>query len=105
MLDFHLINDTTSKSVIENGNLECAGSIDHYDFTYLKNIKIIEDWLDYYKDFRWTNEQVIQKIELLLSIYHSDNTSKSKVKTPEKTMLDILQKAKNTGNGLIAYGD
>lgn len=96
MLDFYLIKDITTKPNTDTSNLEHVGSINYETFEYLQKIKIIEEWLDFYGDFRWSYEQVFTKYNMIQKINHSYNI---------QSILSILQKAKDSENGLIAYGD
>ena len=97
MLDFYLIKDSTSISNHGAHVIDFLGGINDSDFEHLQNINVIESHLDYYKDFRWSNEQVLRKNAQLNTI--------SSLNDAERKMLDILNKAKETNNGLIAYCD
>jgi hypothetical protein len=102
MLDFYLIKDATSTSNHGLSKEDYAGGINDSEFDYLQNIHIIEDWLDYYQDFRWTNEQVNQKLSRLLDYL---NAQKEPGKSPQLAILAILEKARQSECGLVAYAD
>jgi hypothetical protein len=94
MLDFYLIKDTTSKPNNGPSDLDYLGGIDYDEFEKLQDEKIIEGHLDYYKDFRWTSEQVAVKSKIL------EQTSAKNYK-----LQGILRKAKQQDCGIIAYCD
>lgn len=94
MLDFYLIKDTTSKPNNGTSDLDYLGGIDYDEFEQLQDEKVIEGHLDYYKDFRWTSEQVATKSEAL---------AKSKAKGYK--LAEILTKAREQNCGVIAYCD
>jgi len=89
-----LIHDTQPKPNHGPSNLDYLGGIEYQEFEKLQDGKIIEAHLDYYKDFRWTSEQVVSKLELL----RKENAKRYSLK-------DILEKAKERESGVIAYGD
>jgi hypothetical protein len=94
MLDFYLIADISSKRNPASSDPDFLDGIDYEEFEELRELKIIEDHLDYYKDFRWTSDQVSSKLKLL------DNLTGKKFRLAE-----ILKKAKLAQVGIIAFGD
>lgn len=109
MLDFYLISETYQPYTALS-NLDYVGSISYSDFTHLQQLSIIEQWVDYRNNYRWTNEQVHLKYQELRKLKrpYSYNYRKYRVKTPqtpEVTFLYILREAIETDNELIAYSD
>ncbi len=104
MLDFYLIQDTETKPNGGPNLLTYVGGLEYDDFEYLQKINIIEAWLDFYKDFRWTYEQVNEKYHKLSSqvIKKFDN---QKHKSSMSKMFQILERAVNKQMGIIAYCD
>jgi hypothetical protein len=94
MLDFYLIKDTTPKPNHRMPDRDYLGGIDYGEFEQLQEEKIIEGHLDYFKDFRWTSEQVAAKSELL-----------GRAKSKGYKLAEILGKAKAQNCGVIAYCD
>ena len=94
MLDFYLVeNDILTHNKIAKN--ERLGSMDFAEFEELQKKKIIQSHLDYYKDFRWTNEQV-------------NNMLKSLVTDPnyrDYKLTAILEKAATHNSGLLANAD
>lgn len=97
MLDFYLIKDSTSLPNHGANSIDFLEGIDHSEFEDLQNRNIIDKHLDYYKDFRWYQDQVLKKLENLKDIPSFD---KAEIK-----LLEILSKAKETNSGIIAYCD
>lgn len=94
MLDFFLIPDTSSARNIASSDLDYLGGIEYEEFELLQELKIIENHLDYYKDFRWTSDQVSSKLKLL-----------AKLSDRKFRLAEILRKAQSAEVGVIAYGD
>ena len=101
MLDFYLISDESSDPKHPTG-LIYVGGIDLPDFQYLFNINIIENEAGYFQDFRWTNKQVLEKHRTLSQLML--NKIKDKPKS-EMLLFNILEKAKESGNGLFTFCD
>lgn len=97
MLDFYAINDNLNKNT-KKTELKLAGKLDEKSFYDLQNKKIIEDWLDYYADFRWTKETVKQKIKLI-------NDLKLEKENSSMSLLAILKVAEKNCEGIIAFSD
>ena len=96
MLDFYLIKDEQKKpDYPEQENLEFVSGIDYKTYERLIHKEIIDNRFDYYSDFRW-NSQMIKQI--------MDKMREKKDSDFEK-LNDILIKATETNNGLIAYCD
>ena len=94
MLDFYLVDgDVLSHHKLSKN--ESLGSIDYAEFDELQKKKIIEPHLDYYKDFRWTNEQVNSKLKGLMTDPHFNDYKLSK----------ILTTASELKAGIIANAD
>lgn len=107
MLDFYLISETYQPYTALS-NLDYVGSICYNDFIHLQNLSIIEHWVDYSNNYRWTNEQVHVKYVELRKINRPYSFRKRKdqtPKSPEATFLCILREAIETDNELIAYSD
>ncbi len=109
MLDFYLISETY-QPYQSLSNLDYVGSIDYSTFTHLQQLSIIEHWVDYRNNYRWTNEQVHLKYQELRKInrpcrYRRSRRAKPVPLTPEATFLSILREAIETDNELIAYSD
>jgi hypothetical protein len=98
MLDFYLIKDTTPSLAHGWGEYDYVGGIDLTDFELLQDLKIIEHHQDFYKDFRWHYEDIVIKLDALLTTQVLPDLTKSK-------FIKILSKAKDTNNGLIAFCD
>lgn len=94
MLDFYLIKNTVSKPIHGTSELDYLGWIDYDEFEQLQDEKIIEEHLDYYKDFRWTSEQVASKTTRLEAL-----------KAKGYRIVEILNKARHQNCGVIAYSD
>ena len=94
MLDFyHTEDDTPRHNKLSKD--EFLGGIDYAEFDELQNKRIIEAHLDFYKDFRWTNEQVNSKLKLLLA----DPNGR------DYKLTGILKKATELNRGIIANSD
>ena len=94
MLDFYLIEDTTPKSQHTASGQDYLGGLEYGAFEALQVAKIIEEHLDYFKDFRWTTEQVVGKWKLLAKSMQKDHP-----------LTQILKKAADRNSGIIAYAD
>ena len=94
MLDFYFIEDDASRHTKLSKN-EYLGGIDYPEFDELQNKKVIEAHLDFYKDFRWTNEQVKSKLNLLLADPNSNDYK----------LTGMLKKAAELNYGIIANSD
>jgi hypothetical protein len=106
MLDFYLIDDEQAKpSYPEQTNLEYAGGINLATFEELQRLRFIEDRFDFWTDYRWSNQQVKQKSDVLIKDYPDLPENRYKPEKPEKTLWMILEKAVRTGQGLIAFAD
>lgn len=94
MLDFYLVEG----DVLSHHKLfkkERLGAIDYAEFDELQKKMIIEPHLDYYTDFRWTNEQVNSKLKALMTDPHFRDYKLTKV----------LVKASELKGGIIANAD
>lgn len=94
MLHFYLIKDATPASAHGMLPADFLGGIDYSEFEQLQDDNIIENHLDFFKDFRWTSEQVATKLAML-----------TEAKSKEYRLYDILRRAKEQDCGLIAYCD
>ncbi|MGI4832096.1 MAG: hypothetical protein ACRYFK_01405 [Janthinobacterium lividum] len=93
MLDFYFIADEQPND--DSGEqLHYAGSIKIEEFGMAQKSGLI-DATDYYTDFRWTSQQIEQKIALLAHCpFHAS------------TVLNgMLNEAKAAGLGLVALAD
>lgn len=108
MLDFYLISESYQPYTALS-NLDYVGSINYSAFTHLQKLSIIEHWVDYRNNYRWTNEQVHEKYGELRKLNSRPyGYQKRRVKTsqtPEAVFLYILREAIETDNELIAYSD
>lgn len=107
MLDFYLISENYQPYTALS-NLDYVGSISYSDFMHLQKLSIIEHWVDYKNNYRWTNEQVHLKYGELRKINRPFPYRNRRAKTPltpEATFLYILREAIETDNELIAYSD
>ena len=107
MLDFYLISETYQPYKALS-NLDYVGSIGYNEFVHLQKLSIIEHWVDFRNNYRWTNEQVHEKYQELRKInrpYRYRNRRAKTPQTPEATFLYILREAIETDNELIAYSD
>lgn len=94
MLDFYLLEG----DILTHNKLsrkELLGQLDYSEFEELQQKKIIESHLDFYKDFRWTNEQVNKKLDILMADTNSWDYK----------LTHILKKASSANGGLIANAD
>ena len=94
MLDFYTIRDDQATSA-RGLNLELVGGIEYEEFAAAQDAGVIELHLDYYGDFRWSNELVRRKLTLLAKL-------NSKV---FEHLIPILKQAKTAECGVIARGD
>ncbi|WP_022824904.1 hypothetical protein [Hymenobacter norwichensis] len=94
MLDFFFIRDEQPSDHALT-QAEYAGGLRVDEFEQAKNAQIIEPYLDFYEDFRWSSVQVEQKLTLL-----------QKAKIEETTvLLWILRRAMKLDCGVIAFCD
>jgi hypothetical protein len=103
MLYFYLIKDD-SPSPKTSAGLKLAGRLSEQAFEDLQSQHIIESQFDYYRDFRWSSQQVRQKINALKRrlalLQNQSNKDNSEV-----ILLTILEAAAGKQSGLIAYAD
>ena len=93
MLDFYLIRD--EQPSILSAHLKYVGGIEWEEFEAAQIACIIENHLDYYEKFRWSNEQIKRKIFLLKSLDRASLFN----------LTNILEKSSSSGFGLLAFGD
>jgi hypothetical protein len=100
MLNFYLLDDSQPRSKQPGQNLVHLGGIEAQTFYQMQAEGVIEAQLDYYADFRWSNE-VVARMRLLL---HSKQKSIA-FELGVSTFASILQEAVNVKSGVIAFGD
>ncbi|GAA4041963.1 hypothetical protein GCM10022409_29970 [Hymenobacter glaciei] len=93
MLDFSLITDNQPNN--STAKLKYIGGIEWEEFEEAQVAKVIEGHLDYYGDFRWSNELVKRKISQLEELNRASLSN----------LTDILKHANAAGCGIMAYGD
>ncbi|RSK33067.1 hypothetical protein [Hymenobacter metallilatus] len=93
MLDFYFIADEKPSNY--SPALEYAGGIENREFEQAQQARVIEDYLIFFDDFRWSNAQVHQKLLQLHSIKSEQVDALRK----------ILQRAAQLHYGVIAFGD
>ena len=94
MLDFYFITDEQPFT----GNLKqlkYAGGIEWEEFELAQRAGLIEAHADYYGKFRWSSEQVSNKLMLLANCPFRASSM----------LNNLLAKAETAGVGLIAFGD
>jgi len=92
MLDFRFIPD---EKPMHTRSLNYAGGIEYEGFVKAQDLKIIENYLDYYGSFRWSSQQVKQKRLLL----------QPAVAAAIPNLASILKQAFAAECGLVALGD
>lgn len=92
MLDFFFIRDEQPKG---SDQVNSAGGIDYEEFIKAQDLKIIENHLDYYGDFRWKSQAVKHKHALL--------NPTITIALPH--LAAILRQSFAVESGLIAFGD
>lgn len=99
MLDFHIKMDGESRGNHTAAQHNYAGGIDYDEFAFWQDNQIFQDYIDYYKDFTLSSEEVVQKLTLSLLI-------SEKISLPRHfALIGILQKAQGRRAGLMAYAD
>lgn len=94
MLDFATIRDDQAASA-RGLQLYSIGGIEYEEFVAAQNAGVIESHLDYYGDFRWSNELVLRKLSLLTKLNSKEF----------KRLTAVLKQAKAAESGVIAHGD
>ncbi|MBO2031823.1 hypothetical protein J4D99_10535 [Siccationidurans ginsengisoli] len=92
MLDFFFIRDEQPRS---SDQLSPAGGIAYEEFINSQEASVIDNYLDYYGDFRWSSQLVRQKRALLTPA----------VEAAIPNLASILKQAFAAECGLIAFGD
>lgn len=92
MLDFSFIND---EQPAYRQQLNYAGGIEYEEFEKARELKFVENHLDYYGKFRWTNQQVKQKGAALTPAISDEIPN----------LATILKQAFAGSYGLVASGD
>jgi hypothetical protein len=92
MLSFSFILDEQS---MHARNLAYTGGIEEEEFERARELKLVENHLDYYSKFRWNCQQVRQKRALLTPV--------TEVAIPN--LASILRQAFAAECGLVAFGD
>ncbi|MEO1054835.1 MAG: hypothetical protein AAFX87_29650 [Bacteroidota bacterium] len=95
MLDFHLIKD--NESIHSDHTFKYVNGIEIKAFAELQRREHIEERFDYYSDFRWSTEQVKQKLEAMSRL---PNLTEAELK-----LQAILETAQGQGCGLVAFCD
>lgn len=93
MLNFYFIADEQPDSTASD-ELIYAGGVEEAEFAMAQQVGLIDHYTDYYDDFRWTSEQVANKLFLLATCPFRASTA----------LQEILTQAQVTGSGLIACG-
>ncbi|WP_460502435.1 hypothetical protein [Hymenobacter agri] len=92
MLDFSFIDDELP---MYSRQPSYAGGIEYEEFEIAQELKIIENYLDYYGKFRWSSLQVKQKRAAL----------NPTVSASIPNLASILKQAFAGNYGLVAFGD
>ena len=98
MLDFYIIKDK-QQSPSSPKNLKFAGGLNDIMFNNLQVRDLINKKYDYYSDFRWSYKVIEEIYNKLLSFKDIETNSELKI------LLSLLNKAKETNSGLIAFCD
>jgi len=99
-MDLYLIEDSQSRlSKVDSKNY--LGKIQDDEFQLLKELSIIEDRYDYYKDLRWSRDQVKDKYERLSKLVLSDRRLASNT----SNFSEYLVLAWKEQMGIIGYSD
>ncbi|RYD79924.1 MAG: hypothetical protein EOP53_08850 [Sphingobacteriales bacterium] len=102
-MDFYIIEDSQPKpNPTKIHELEYLGKLSDEEFYYLQNQKIIEDRFDYYKDLRWSKNQVKEYNDRLFKLI-SSKIENNNVKV--ENFYKMLKQAYNFGSGIIGYAD
>lgn len=97
MLDFYIIADDQPRPAnIEV--LEYAGGLDSDVFKRLQNKGIIDQRFNYYSDFRWGTDIIVQ-------ISRAVTIKKIESDTDVSQLLTLLNIAQARNSGLMAFGD
>ena len=94
MLDFYFIDDE-QPSTTPYRQLKHVCAVEEEEFEMAQKAGLIEARADYYSDFRWSSEQVKNKLFLLANCPFRLDTSLNR----------ILSQAKTAGVGLKAFGE
>jgi len=100
MLDFYLLDDSQPKRNKPGQDLVYLGGTEANIFHQMQAEGIIEAWLDYYSDFRWSSEVVARMLLLLHEKQKSIAFEPGVV-----TFAAMLQKAIDLKSGIVAFGD
>lgn len=92
-MDFYFLADQQPYTTPDQ--LPHAGRVDEEEFAMAQQVGLIDHHTDYYDDFRWTSEQVSNKLFMLASCPFRDGT----------TFQRILTQAQAAGVGLLAVGE
>ena len=92
MLDFSFISDEKHMHAF---NVKYAGGIECAEFIEAQKLKITESYLDYYSNFRWSNQNIQQKRAMLTPA----------VVAAIPNLADVLKQAFAAECGLVAFGD
>lgn len=97
MLDFYIISDSDGKPRPDKlDQFDYAGGIESDMFDRLVRKGIVDSRFDFYSDFRW-GYQLVMQIDSKTKGLENDSDI--------KVLKSILNKAVNSKSGLIAYGD
>ncbi len=94
MLDFYFISDEKPNSY-SPAKAEYAGGINIREFEQAQYACIIESYLDFFKDFRWSCTRVKQKLTMIQGIKSEKFNA----------LQDIVQRAVERNCGVITFGD
>lgn len=94
MLNFYFISDNLPNAT-SHQQLTYAGGIEEEEFSMGQHLGLIESYADYYGSFRWSSEQVSNKLFLLAGCPMRNSTA----------LQEILKQAQNLEVGLLAIGD
>ncbi|MCI1187446.1 hypothetical protein MON38_08435 [Hymenobacter sp. DH14] len=92
MLDFSFIDD---EQPAHRRELSYAGGIEYEEFEKARELKLVENHLDYYGKFRWSSQQVKQKRVALTPA----------ISAVIPNLATIIKQAFTGNYGLVAYGD
>ena len=94
MLDFYSIMDEHPNNAASK-KLHYLGGIEEEEFEAAQEAGIVENHLNYYRDFRWSSELVKRKLDVI-----------AKINSPKFFKLNaVLKQAANANCGVKAFGD
>jgi len=98
-MDLYLIEDSQSRPKVNSKNY--LGKIQDDEFQRLQELSIIEDRYDYYKDLRWSKDQVKDKYARLSKLILSDQ----RLASSNSKFSEYLVRAWKEQMGIIGYAD